>query len=127
MCQPSSTRKERRVLIVEDDRDLAESLQRLLAYVGCEVEVANTGLEAFRIAVERRPDIIIIDIRLPGMNGYELVRSIRAWLAHDAIVIGQTAYGTHEDRPHALAAGFDELFIKPVPPEKILRYVWTSE
>ena len=111
------------VLIIDDSPDLVESLRCLLEYYGCRVEVAHDGREGLRKAVERQPDVILIDIAMPGMTGYEVARAIRSTLSYKVVLIAQTAYGTNDDRAKAIASGFDEHLIKPAEPDRLIREI----
>ena len=114
---------DRFVLIIDDNEDLALSQASLLQYYGCHVEVAHDGWEGFRLATQRPHDIVFIDIGLPGMSGYEVVKAIRAALADPPILLAQTAYGQPEDVQKSREAGFDAHLIKPVDPSEIIRHV----
>ena len=111
------------VLIIDDSPDLVESLRCLLEYYGCRVEVAHDGREGLRKAVERQPDVILIDIAMPGMTGYEVARAIRSTFSYKVVLIAQTAYGTNDDRAKAIASGFDEHLIKPAEPDRLIREI----
>ncbi|HEY5961961.1 MAG TPA: ATP-binding protein, partial [Polyangiaceae bacterium] len=106
--------KRRRVLIIEDNRDAAETLREALEYCEHDAHVAHNGSDGLSKAMELRPDVIICDIGLPGMSGYEFARAIRA----DAMLcrtklIALSGYARSEDRDQALVAGFDRHFAKP--------------
>src|SRR5260370_26433952 len=104
-----------RVLAVEDNGDIAESLKLLLEQLGHEVLVALDGNGALELAARTNPQVMLIDIGLPGMNGYEVARSIRAQPEGSNIVlIALTGYGRDEDKEHSVAAGFDYHLTKPV-------------
>ncbi len=113
----------RDVLIIDDNPDLVESLSCLLEYYGCRVEVASDGTEGLRKAIERRPDVVFIDIAMPGMTGYDVARAIRSTLPYKVVLIAQTAYGTPDDRAMAIACGFDEHLIKPAEPDRLIREI----
>lgn len=113
----------RDVLIIDDNPDLVESLSCLLEYYGCRVEVARDGYEGLRKALERKPDVIFIDIAMPGMTGYDVARAIRSSLPYRAVLIAQTAYGTPDDRAMAIECGFDEHIIKPAEPDRLIREI----
>jgi two-component system, chemotaxis family, CheB/CheR fusion protein len=110
----------RRVLVVDDNADAAESLALVLRLHGHEVWVANEGREALAVADRCRPDVVILDIGLPGMDGYHLVRSLKG-RAHTAkaTLITVTGYGQPEDVERARAAGFDHHLVKPVEPSTV--------
>ncbi len=105
------------VLIVEDNPDGRETLRELLEIWGYKVSVASTGPEGLELAFSVRPEVALIDIGLPGMDGNEVARQIRAILDEDEIsLIAMTGYGQPEDRRRALQAGFDRYLVKPVDP-----------
>lgn len=111
-----------KVLVVEDNRDSAESLRKLLYYSGYEVAVAYTGQEGLRAAKRMRPDVVLCDIGLPDSNGFVVAAALREEAGTaGARLIAVTAYGEDEDRRRALAAGFDLHLVKPVDPEVLLR------
>jgi len=111
------------VLIIDDNPDLAESLSWLLEYHGCRVEVAHDGREGLHKAINSQPDVIIIDIALPGMTGYDVARAIRSTLPYKVVLIAQTAYGSPDDRALALSCGFDVHIIKPAEPDRLIREI----
>ncbi|OJW19831.1 MAG: hypothetical protein BGO49_14030 [Planctomycetales bacterium 71-10] len=104
-----------RVLVVDDSEDIAESLGRLLSLHGCEVHLAFDGETAFRMAGSIRPDFAVLDIGLPGMNGYQVAEAIRnePW-GRDIILIAVTGWGRANDRRRSAEAGFDHHLVKPV-------------
>lgn len=105
----------RRVLVVDDNQDSAESLAILLKGTGHEVHIAHDGLEAVEVAATRQPDLILLDIGLPTLNGYEVARRIRAEQRHRGVtLVAMTGWGQEEDRRLAEEAGFDAHLIKPV-------------
>jgi signal transduction histidine kinase/CheY-like chemotaxis protein len=104
-----------RVLVVDDNRDAADSLSMLLAMQGHISEVAYSGDEAIQCAEIFRPDVALLDIGLPGMNGYELAQRLRAMPNLESIrLIAITGYGQVEDHQRSRAAGFDAHMVKPV-------------
>ncbi|MGE0705240.1 MAG: PAS domain S-box protein [Vicinamibacterales bacterium] len=110
--------KTARVLVVEDNQDAAEMLAMLLDVLGHEVQVLPDGPAALEAARVNRPDIMIIDIGLPGMNGYEVARALRCEPAlRSVVLVALTGYGQAEDKARALAAGFDHHLVKPVDVE----------
>jgi CheY-like chemotaxis protein len=112
----------RRVLIVDDNEDSAESLAILLQLSGHETHVAHDGVEATDIAQCVRPDVILLDIGLPGLNGYEVCRRIRAQPWGSAVtLVAVTGWGQQEDRQRAREAGFDTHVVKPVEHEDLLK------
>jgi PAS domain S-box-containing protein len=106
-----------RVLVVEDNQDAADSLKMLLEMSGYQVEVAYTGPDGVRAAAEFRPEVIICDIGLPGMDGFAVACAVRRNpLTGAARMIALTGYGQEEDRRRALEAGFDKHLTKPADP-----------
>jgi CheY-like chemotaxis protein len=110
----------RRILIADDNQDVAETMKMLLAEAGHEVHVAHTGTEALQIAKRVRPEVALLDIGMPDMSGYDVAQSIRheAW-GRDIILIAVTGWGQHSDKQQALAAGFNQHLTKPVDPTKL--------
>jgi PAS domain S-box-containing protein len=110
-----------RVLVVEDNRDSAESLRLLLEATGHEVRLAHAGDEGVRAALEWRPDAVVCDIGLPGLDGFEVARRLRREPATaGARLIAVTGYGRVEDEEKAHAAGFDDHLVKPADPGRLL-------
>jgi PAS domain S-box-containing protein len=104
-----------RVLMVEDNPDAAESLVMILELLGHHVRVVHDGLAALEVARSNVPDIMLVDIGLPGMNGYEVARAVRsAPELKNIVLVALTGYGRPEDKTQALAAGFDYHLVKPV-------------
>jgi PAS domain S-box-containing protein len=111
-----------RVLIVEDNAGTAESLRMLLEVFGFEVRAVGDGPAALAAVRAQAPDVMLVDIGLPGMDGYELARRIRADAAANGItLVALTGYGQEEDRRDAIAAGFDHHLVKPVDVEQVRR------
>jgi signal transduction histidine kinase/ActR/RegA family two-component response regulator len=111
----------RRILIVDDNEDAAEMLSELLRARGHEVAVASDGPRALIVAPRFEPDVAILDIGLPVMDGYELARRLVAALTPQPFLVALTGYGQEQDRARARDAGFDEHIIKPVDPERLIR------
>jgi signal transduction histidine kinase/ActR/RegA family two-component response regulator len=104
-----------RVLVVDDNRDSADSLATLLRLVGNDVRTAYDGQEALEVAAWYQPDMILLDIGLPVMNGYEVARRLRAEPVYGRPVLtALTGYSSEEDRRRSVAAGFDRHMVKPV-------------
>ncbi len=113
---PAAGREQpRRILIVDDNTDAARSLASLHRRRGHETRTAFTGPDAVAVAAEFLPEVVLLDIGLPGMDGFEVARRIRAMPAlADALLIAMSGYGREEDRTEARLAGFDEYMVKPV-------------
>jgi two-component system CheB/CheR fusion protein len=105
----------RRILIVDDNRDAAESLALLLGITGNQTQTAYDGLEAVETAEKFKPDLVLLDIGLPKLNGYEACRRIREqpW-SRGMKLVALTGWGQEEDRSRASDAGFDSYMVKPV-------------
>jgi signal transduction histidine kinase/CheY-like chemotaxis protein len=121
---PTPSVPPRRVLIIEDNEDAREMLRTALTLAGHEVHDAadgRAGIEAARTVV---PDVALIDVGLPGLNGYDVARRIRADACGQSMVlIAITGYGQDEDRRRALDAGFDAHLTKPVLPERLTELI----
>jgi CheY-like chemotaxis protein len=105
----------RRVLVVDDNVDAALSLSRLLQAAGHEVEAVHDGLAALASAPKWRPEVILLDIGLPGIDGYEVARRLRSQPeTRGAVLVALTGYGQDEDRRRSQEAGFDHHLVKPV-------------
>jgi signal transduction histidine kinase/ActR/RegA family two-component response regulator len=117
----------RRVLVVDDSVDAAESLAMLLAFEGHETHKAHDGADAVRTAERVRPDIVLMDIGLPILNGYEACRRIRshAWGA-TITMVAITGWGQEDDREQSNAAGFDLHLVKPVDHDELLQVVGSA-
>ncbi len=110
-----------RILVVEDEEDNRKILRDLLVNSGYEVLEALTGDEGVEIARQQRPDLILMDIRLPGFDGFEVTRRIKSMkrLRHIP-VIAVTSHAMSDDNAKALEAGCDAYFSKPVSPRTLL-------
>jgi PAS domain S-box-containing protein len=110
----------RRILVVDDNVDGAESLSLLLSLGGHEVRTAHTGPLGLEAARTFRPEVVFLDIGLPEMNGYEVVRRLRLEPELQAlVVVALTGWGSEEDRRRARQAGFDHHLTKPIEPERV--------
>lgn len=105
-----------RIVLVEDNDDARQMLQMLLTLGGHDVDSAADGISGLEMATAKRPDIVVIDLGLPGMDGYEVARRLRGGEPPDVGLIALSGYGQPEDRRKALTAGFDAHVIKPVDP-----------
>jgi CheY-like chemotaxis protein len=110
----------RKILVADDDQDSAESLAMLLQMMGHEVRSALNGLEAVNLAADFRPDLIVLDIGMPGLDGYEVCRQIRQqpW-AHRVVIAALTGWTRDEDRDRSQQAGFNHYLVKPVDPQAL--------
>jgi len=110
--EPSAAR---RILVVDDNHDAAESLAMLLNITGNKTSTAHDGAAALDAAARQRPDVVLLDIGLPTLNGYEVCRRIRdePW-GKEMVLIALTGWGQDEDRRKSHEAGFDGHLVKPV-------------
>ena len=107
-----------RVMVVDDNRDAAEGLALLLAMLGCESRVAHDGAAALLVLQQWQPELLLLDIGMPTMDGYEVARRIRADRRYDGLtLVALTGWGQDEDRQRTRAAGFDDHLVKPAAPE----------
>jgi len=115
---PASAR--RRILVVDDKRDSAISMAMLLRITGNETRTAHDGLEAIEVADEFRPDVILMDIGMPKLNGYDACRRIRVepW-GRQITIIALTGWGAEKDRQLSSEAGFTSHLVKPVDPDEL--------
>ncbi|MBO9515899.1 MAG: response regulator [Variovorax sp.] len=120
----------RRVLVVDDNLDAAAGIEALLRLDGHEVRLAPDGEQALVALAALRPDVVILDIGLPKIDGYEVARRMRGMPeGRGALLIALTGYGQSEDRQAALAAGFDRHFVKPADAGQLLSCIreWPGE
>jgi len=113
----------RRVLVVDDNADAAESLGMLLEVRGNDVRIAYDGLEALEAEGAFKPEIVLLDIGMPKMSGYEVARRIRAARGDAVMIVAITGWGQEDDRRRAREAGFDHHFTKPVDYEALLELI----
>jgi signal transduction histidine kinase len=121
----TATAAARHILIVEDNRDAREMLRMVLEMDGHTVTQAGDGLSAIRLAVETAPEIVLMDIGLPELDGFEVARRIRARLGGSIRLVALSGYGDPEAREQARRAGFDAHLVKPVSPEDLTRLLNT--
>jgi CheY-like chemotaxis protein len=111
---PQDAEQGLRVLVVDDNIDAADTLGALLDMNGHATRVANDGYQAIEMAQEFQPQVVFLDIGLPGMNGYEVARKLRELPGMDrAFLVALTGWGTREDRERSSEAGFDHHLTKP--------------
>lgn len=116
---PPPSRK--RILVVDDNRDSADSLALLLRNEGYDVDVAYGGAEAIRLADANRPGVVLLDIQMPKLSGYDIVRELRRYeRAPRPLLIAVSAWGQESDKLAARHAGFDHHLTKPVEPDALL-------
>lgn len=111
----SKSDQARRILVIEDNRDMAHTMKRLLTHFGYQVETASSGTEGIELARELRPNVVLCDIGLPGRDGYAVARALRADpVTQSSYLIAQSGYGQEEDLRKSHEAGFDLHLTKPV-------------
>jgi PAS domain S-box-containing protein len=117
----------KRVIVVDDNDDQVQSLAMLLSLMGHSVSLAHSGPEALDLASSFRPDVMLIDIGMPGMGGYEVARRVRELPGMgNVLLIAQTGWGSDVDRQRSTDAGFDDHLVKPVTPatlEEVMRAI----
>jgi PAS domain S-box-containing protein len=125
-AQPRAEKGSRpqRVLVVDDNVDAADSISVLLQLWGHDVRVVHSGAEALRLGRDFEPQVVLLDIGLPVMDGYEVARRLREEPAtKGAMIVALTGYGQEEDRRRAAEAGFDHHLTKPVEPEALQEFL----
>jgi CheY-like chemotaxis protein len=109
-------------LIVEDNDDSRVILEKLLRLDGHQVSVASDGVAGYEAVRREQPDVVLLDIGLPGMDGYQVAQRIRAEMPdHPVRLVAITGYGRAEDHAAVMRAGFDDHLIKPVGPKDLAR------
>lgn len=117
----TSRRSKRRVLVVDDVSDVTEMIALLLKHAGYDVATADSATAALRLANEKAFDMVISDIGMPEMNGYELAESLRRRSEYQRTpIIAVTGYSEYDDRGRALRAGFNAHLTKPIDPSELL-------
>jgi two-component system, sensor histidine kinase len=111
-----------RIVLIDDNADIRETMQQLLECLGHEVAVADDGPSGVELVLGLRPQVALVDIGLPGFDGYQVARQLRAALPADQLrLVAMTGFGQSSDRDQALAAGFDSHLIKPARTDQIQR------
>src|SRR6185295_4660204 len=110
----------KRILVVDDNVDAAITLELLLKSLGHETCVVHDGLQAIRMAIEFRPEVVLLDIGMPGLDGYEVARRLRTLTRERPLrIIAITGWGQEADRTRSREAGFDVHLVKPVDPNQL--------
>jgi len=116
----SNGQKRLRVLIVEDDADTADSMAILLRLYTYDVQVASDGATALRTALEEQPDVVLLDIGLPKLDGWEFAKQLRSQTTGKRpLLIAISGYGMQSDQKRSQEAGIDLHLVKPVEPEML--------
>jgi CheY-like chemotaxis protein len=116
----AAERDSRRILVVDDNADAADSLGMLLEVRGDQVRIAYDGLEALAAEAEFRPEVVLLDIGMPRLSGYDVAKRIRAARGDSVLIVAITGWGQEDDRQRARDAGFNHHFTKPVDFEMLL-------
>jgi signal transduction histidine kinase/CheY-like chemotaxis protein len=120
---PAAAASRRRLLVVDDNRDSADTLALLLNAMGHEVKTAYDGPAAIDLAAQYQPQAVLLDIGLPGMNGYEVGRVLKSTRGDSMILVAVSGYGQEEDRRRSREAGFDHHLVKPVAPADLAKII----
>ena len=125
---PASSEAKLRIMIVDDNKDAADTCEMLLQLLGHEVRTAHAGRSVRALAETFRPHVLLLDIGLPDISGYEVAKQIRSttW-GQNAVLIAVTGWGQEEDKRMAFAAGFDHHLVKPVDPGTLEAVLQTIE
>jgi CheY-like chemotaxis protein len=121
-AQPEEGEKTR-ILIIDDNKDLATSLARLLRILGHDVQVVHDGHQGIEAARSYRPRVVLLDIGLPKLDGYQVARTLRQEGFHDTIIIALSGYGQEEDRRRSREAGMNHHLTKPVDVRTITQLI----
>lgn len=122
--KPAPTRAlttNREVLIVDDNEDIVRATSILFSSLGAKVHVATDGKNALKLAQQVKPASVLLDIGMPGLDGYEVCRQLRAMFGSDIRLVAYTGWGKPEDKKRALEAGFDVHITKPAPTDSLAR------
>jgi CheY-like chemotaxis protein len=120
---PAPRRRSVRVLVVDDYPDTAASMALLLRWDGHEVEIALRGSAALRIAQAQHPDVVLLDISMPEMDGNHVAGELRKMLGDRVRLVAISAYSFEEHRRRSQESGFDHHFVKPADPQKVRELV----
>ena len=114
--------RQHRLLIVDDNRDAADSLATFLKLSGNHVEIAYDGRSGIEAAERARPEVVLIDIGMPNVNGYDACRHLRSqpW-GRNLLLVALTGWGRTADKSRTMEAGFDAHLVKPVDPAALLK------
>ena len=114
----------RQVLVVDDNRDGAQTLAMLLRYAGHQVKVAFNGPQALQVAQEQKPSVILLDLAMPGMDGFQVAKALRERPeTKEALIIAVSGYGNQDDHQRCLSEGFNQHLLKPVKKEQVLEII----
>jgi CheY-like chemotaxis protein/two-component sensor histidine kinase len=124
VIEPAALDERLRIVVIDDNDDIRETMQQLLQSLGHVVEVAADGLTGVELVLKERPQVALVDIGMPGLDGYQVAQKLREELGPAQLrLIAMTGFGQSSDRDRALAAGFDTHLIKPARTEQIQRAI----
>jgi len=112
--QPQVARTARRVVVIEDNPDVRDLLKLRLRRLGHHVEAASDGPSGLARVLKERPDVALIDIGLPGIDGYEIAQKVRQALGQSITLVALSGFGQPDDKRRAMESGFDQHLTKPV-------------
>ncbi|MFP2909297.1 response regulator [Pyxidicoccus sp. 3LFB2] len=121
----TDARRGRRILLVEDNPDARQAMRDLLELWGHQVVVAPDGLQGVALALTQSPELALVDIGMPGMDGYRVAEELRSRVGQRIRLVAITGYGGPEGQDRALRAGFDLHLVKPVKPDELDRVLST--
>jgi CheY-like chemotaxis protein len=124
--EPAVEPHSRRVLVVDDNPDNLQTTGMFLTMFCHDVRTASTGPEAIETAEAFKPDAVVLDIGLPGMDGYEVARRLRDSDCKSSLIVAVSGYGQEQDVKHALASGFDRHLTKPINLDELADLVASS-
>ncbi|QJD79498.1 response regulator [Spirosoma rhododendri] len=128
MTQPVETTNNQSILVVDDNVDAALTLSMLLRLKKYTVQTAYSGQQALQMAEAQRPQVVLLDISMPGLDGYDTCRLLRQQPAGDELlIIALTGYGQEEDRQRTRTAGFNGHLVKPVELDVLLKTMTTLQ
>ena len=121
---PETIKRKARALVVDDAPDVTEMLSVLLEHAGYDVVMKFNAFTALEAVQSERFDVIVSDIGMPGMNGYQLAKAVRALPGYDAVpMVAVTGFSAYDDRGRALQAGFNAHLTKPISPSALLELI----
>jgi PAS domain S-box-containing protein len=123
---PGATARPVAVLVVDDNRDSADSMALLLRQMGHAAEAAYTAREAVTLARQSSPQLVLLDLNMPGEDGYQAIGALRAACEQATCIVAMTGYGQHADRERTARAGFDDHLTKPVAGVPLARVLWRA-
>ena len=118
-----ASQNSRRILVVDDNQDAADSLAMLLGVRGAEVRIAYDGSQALEVERDFQPDVVLLDIGLPALSGYDVAHRIREKRGESVFIIAITGWGQEKDLRRAEEAGIDQHFTKPVDFEALVALI----